>query len=242
MANALVLDISHWQPEPDFAKLKANGTIGIIMKATEGTGYVDPTFYSRRTKAQKAGLAVSSYHFFKKGSVQAQMDHYLKTVEPGPNERLCIDHEEKASLAELEQAVNYLWSKGVRNITIYSGHLIKEQLGTSVNATLRDKTSLWIAHYTSAAKPTWPEKTWGVWSLWQYSDKGRAIGISGDVDVNKWNGNPAALAGWIDSDFATGTTPPPPQPESMEADIKAPVGVQVNISVNGKFVTSAIAK
>jgi GH25 family lysozyme M1 (1,4-beta-N-acetylmuramidase) len=38
MPNPVVVDISHWNPTPDWAKLKADGTVGVIHKATEGTG------------------------------------------------------------------------------------------------------------------------------------------------------------------------------------------------------------
>lgn len=237
MTNPIVIDISHWQPEPDFAKVKAGGTVGVIFKATEGTSYVDPTYHSRRAKALQAGLSVSSYHFLKAGSIKAQMDHYLKTVDPTIHERLCIDHEEKATLKELEEAVEYLWSKGARHITIYSGHLIKSQLGGKVSKTLFEKTSLWIAHYTTAAKPVWPTATWPTWSLWQYTDKGSCAGISGDVDANKWNGDPALLPGWFNSEDVVSSPAPEPKPSSdvvVSVALVAPEGVTFEVTVNGK--------
>ena len=67
--NPVIIDISHHQADPiDWTKLKANGTVGVILKATEGTSYTDPTYASRKKAALAAGLAVSSYHFFKKGN------------------------------------------------------------------------------------------------------------------------------------------------------------------------------
>lgn len=237
MPNPIVIDISHWQPEPDFKKVKSGGTVGVIFKATEGTKYTDPTFYPRRAAALSAGLSVSSYHFLKAGNIKAQMDYYLKVVEPSPGERLCIDHEEKATLAELEQAVEYLWSNGCRNITIYSGHLIKSQLGTKISKTLAEKTSLWIAHYTTASKPTWPTQVWPYWSLWQYTDKGAMAGINGDVDANKWNGDPAAIPGWFNSDNVVTSPKPEPKPSddvTVTVDIVAPEGVTLEVTLNGK--------
>lgn len=243
MLNPIVIDISHWQPEPDFAKIWQGGTVGVIMKATEGTKYVDPTYGPRVVKALQAGLSVSSYHFLKAGNIQAQMDHYLKIVEPSPGERLCIDHEEKATLAELEQAVEYLWSKGVRNITIYSGHLIKSQLGNKVSQTLKEKTSLWVAHYTKADRPDWPSATWPYWSLWQYTDQGKADGIGGNIDANKWNGSAAALPGWFNSEKVVPSPKPDPKPEPepnppsnvvVAVNVVAPEGVTLEVTLNGK--------
>jgi lysozyme len=237
MANPIVIDISHWQPDPiNWDALKANGTMGVIHKATEGTSYVDPELRSRMAAARNAGLLTSTYHFLKKGSIDAQMDHYLKTVDPLQGERLCIDHEEKASLAELKQAVARLWTRRPDlQLTIYSGHLIKDQLGSKYDELLA-QTSLWIAHYTSGS-PTWPKGTWPNWSLHQYTDKGSATGIKGPIDANKWNGSEEALVSWM---TPGGAPVPAPEPEpdaetkKVTINITAPEGVEVTVNLNGK--------
>ena len=69
-----VIDLSHHNPTPDWAKLKAAGCIGVIHKATEGTSYKDPTLYDRAKDAMAAGLKWSTYHFLRPGSMSAQMD------------------------------------------------------------------------------------------------------------------------------------------------------------------------
>jgi lysozyme len=233
--NPLIIDISHWQPDPDWAKLKANGTLGVILKATEGTGYVDPTFRSRYDAAIKAGLAVSTYHFFKAGNVQTQMNNYLNTVKPRQGERMVLDHEEKASLSELESAVSYLLTDSRKlQITIYSGHLIKEQLGSKNSEILAANTSLWIAQYTSAESPTWPGGTWPDWSLWQYTDKATAAGIAGAVDGNRFNGSDANALKWLNPAGAEPVPtpePPPPEPAPDEVDVVVSIQVASGVSV-----------
>ena len=52
---------------------------------------------------------------------------------------------------------------------------------------------LWHAQYTGAACPNIADG-WARWTLWQYSSSGRVAGIGGDVDVNRFNGDEAALA------------------------------------------------
>lgn len=245
MSNPVVIDISHWQDDPiDWAKLKANGTVGVIHKATEGTGYTDPKLFSRASAAIKAGLCWSTYHFLKAGNPTGQMDYYLKTVGPKQGERMCIDHEEKATLAELEQAVTYLKSKRPDiQITIYSGHLIKDQLGSKRSAVLAENTSLWLAQYTSGS-PSWPTGTWPQWSLWQYTDKGSAAGINGSVDANKWNGDPANIAAWFGSAGVVTppepVPPPEPTPEVKEVlvAITQPEGVKITVTINGEPIAS----
>src|SRR5262245_6134005 len=98
-----VLDMSHYQPDPiDWARLKANGVIGIIHKATEGTGYVDNKLFSRAGAAMAAGLCWSTYHFLRPGSMKSQMDFYLSKVDPVQGERVCLDYEDSGvSLSNL---------------------------------------------------------------------------------------------------------------------------------------------
>jgi lysozyme len=236
MASPIVVDLSHWNPTPDWKKLKADGCVGVIHKASEGTSYVDNMLFSRASAAIAAGLCWSTYHFLKAGNIQAQMDHYLKTVNPKQGERMCIDHEEKATLGELEAAVSYLHAKRPDvQVTVYSGHLIKEQLGSAFNATLA-ATSLWIAQYTTAAAPSWPSGTWPQWSLWQYTDKASAAGVSAPVDGNRWNGDPANLPLW----FGPATVAPPvpepeptPTPATVSIAIAASPGTLISVTVNG---------
>src|SRR5215203_4141085 len=112
MANPLVIDLSHWQPDPiDWAAMRNNGTVGVIFKATEGTGYIDPTWVSRAKAALAAGLKVSTYHFMRPGNIEGQMMHYLdeqnKLMPLGS--RVCLDHEDAGvSLADLEEAIDFI--------------------------------------------------------------------------------------------------------------------------------------
>lgn len=242
MSNPVVVDISHYQPDPiDWVKLKDSGTIGVIHKATQGTSYVDNKLFSRASAAMKAGLCWSTYHFLEAGSIQAQMDHYLKTIDPRKGERVCIDHEEKATLAELEDAVRLiLQDRPDLQITIYSGHLIKDQLGNNRSALLAERTSLWLAQYTSGT-PSWPKATWPQWSLWQYTDKGSAAGINGNVDSNKWNGDPANIAAWFGPTTEVIIPPEPaPEPEVKEVlvAITQPDGVKITVTVNGEPIAT----
>lgn len=193
-----VLDLSHWQTTINFATLKAGGILGVILKATEGTGYTDTTYRSRRASAEQAGLIVSTYHFLKAGNAQAQMAYYLAQVNPAPGERMVIDVEEAGTtLSDVHAAVQALLDdpRGVQ-VTVYGGSLIKDLLGSSPDKFLADNTSLWLAQYTSGT-PSWPKQVWPNWSLWQYSDKGSVKGVSGACDVNVFNGEDANLVKWL---------------------------------------------
>jgi lysozyme len=202
MSEPTVVDLSHWQPDVDFQKLADNGVLAVILKCTEGTTYTDDSFSSHREKAIEAGLAYASYHFLKHGNATAQMNFYLDTLEPRHGERLCIDYEdEDCTLDDLHTAVQTLLNHNHETgqnlqITVYSGHLLKEQLQGTYDALLDEHTSLWVAHYTHADQPTWPGGTYKTWSLWQYSDS-VDVGDYGPLDGNRFNGSDDMLLDWI---------------------------------------------
>lgn len=245
MANpTIIVDLSHHNPEPDWQALKAGGIVGVILKATEGTSYVDPTYAKRRQAAENVGLIVSTYHFFH-GNASAEMTHYLDTVNPGAGERLCIDHEAEASLKQLEDAVSFLRDTVPDcQITIYSGHTIKDQLGSNKSAVLAENTSLWIAHYTTAASPSWPKGTWPTWSLWQFTDKATVKGISAPVDGNRFNGSTENAKKWLGPAAQVPTPEPAPEPkpepipekQMVTLSLEVPPGIEVSVVVNGKLM------
>jgi len=108
-----------------------------------------------------------------------------------------IDYEEDGcSLTTLKDAVQALLDYGHDlQITVYSGHLLKEKLGDSHDQFLAEHTDLWLAQYTSdESRISWPEGTYPIWSLWQYSETG-TIPASDDgyVDLDKFNGNDRQL-------------------------------------------------
>lgn len=246
MADLLVVDLSHHNPTPDFAKAAANGLVGIIHKATEGTSMVDENYADRREAAVAAGLSWSSYHFLKHGNVEAQIAHYLDTVDPAEGERVCIDYEdEKCTLEDLRAAVSEIMEvDSTLQITVYGGHLIKEQLGSQRDDLLADNTSLWIAQYTSAEAPSWPKGTWPTWTLWQYSDGDvggtpRSFpGFKPPFDCNRFNGPAENCRKW----FGPASAQPEPQPEPepapevvvVGAAFTVPEGVTLELSINGK--------
>ncbi|MBO4221933.1 glycoside hydrolase family 25 protein [Bradyrhizobium neotropicale] len=233
------IDISHWQGFPDFHEVAVQGVVACIMKATEGTSYVDPNRAQNYINATEAGIACCTYHWIKPGNAAAQMRFWLGTIDPVQGERMCIDYEEDGcSLDDLHEAVQVLLDDPRDlQVTVYSGHLLKEQLGDSCDAFLRDNTDLWLAQYTSGTT-SWPTGTYEYWTLWQYSESGEVEGISDtNVDLNRFDGTNDQLVRWISPE---GRAPlPPPQPgEVVRVDITAPKSVSVNVTVNGGDVAT----
>lgn len=236
MPNPIVVDISHHNATPDWQALKAGGTLGVILKATEGSGYTDPTFISRWDAAKFHGLLRSAYHFLRPGDVVSQMQRFIRLVNPSRTERLCIDYEDPdIPFSDLERAAKYLLDAGIQT-TVYGSNILVNTCKGKTSAILSN-TSLWQARYSSN-EPDVPS-IWPTWSLWQFTEKAKVTGIKGAIDGNHWNGHPANLPAWFDSSLALPPSTPYPDPvpepdDDMTISMTVPHGFKVVI--NGREV------
>jgi lysozyme len=232
------IDISHHQGYPDFDEVKAAGVLGVIHKATEGTTFIDDARAENLANAQKAGLAIATYFWLKPGDGASQAEFYLQTIDPVQGERVVIDYEEDGcSLTTLKDAVQALLDyRYDLQITVYSGHLLKEQLGDRADAYLAANTDLWLAQYADESSISWPEGTYPAWSLWQYSETGEIPGINDSyVDLDEFCDDNAAFLQWINPKGSAPRPPPVPTPDSEMVDvaITAPDNITVRVSING---------
>lgn len=213
--SVICVDISHYQKGFDFSKFKASGGLGVILKATEGVTIRDSSYATFRPQALAQGLKVATYHFFRSSDPIAQANFYISTAIPENGERVVCDWEDDACTPQM--VVAFLKAIHSRRpdlqLTVYSGHVAKEMLGSKRNDWLADNTSLWLCQYTTGTI-TWPTATWPQWSLWQYTDQVPAGGpisaFNGAVDLNRFNGPDSNFLKWMGP---VGALPPEPEPE-----------------------------
>lgn len=218
-----VIDISHWQENPDFDAIRQDGVVGVIHKATEGASNVDADYAPRRTQAEAAGLLWGAYHFLRPGNMTTQARHFVENA--GDIDIYAADHEDPGvSLDDLKAFLREVEALTGTKAIIYSGHVIKDQVHGR-DPDLVDHR-LWLAHYTTGT-PTWPKDTWPTWWLWQYTDEGSCAGIAGNVDCNHYQGTEDDLVSeW------TGEAPTPaPVPGTSE------VTITIKITASGADVT-----
>lgn len=216
-----VTDISHHNTVTD---LRASGLWGVIHKATQGSGYRDPTYVKRRPMAAAAGMLWGAYHFGDNTDIASQVANYLDYARPDDSTLLCLDYEDHPSGASKtmrpQQMVAFLREierRTGRKAVLYSGNRIKEDI-RKLSASDRDYVCshrLWLCQYGSKPQlPTGFDRSW----LWQYTDgrvgpePHRVPGITGDVDLNAFNGSreelaaswagPRAAAPQIDTDLS----------------------------------------
>lgn len=202
MFNPLVLDLSHHNKVASFQMIADYGVRAVILKATQGASYVDPTYAKRKLAAKAAGLAVGAYHFASAGSAEAQLKHFLDVAELEADELGALDYEPDLTNGNMTFDAARDWlanfeSQMGRKATLYSGHLLKEKLGNKADAFL-GQHKLWLAQYS--AKPMLPPG-FSRYFLWQYSDgtsnptgmNNHVAGVQGLVDCNKYDGTPDQL-------------------------------------------------
>lgn len=80
-----IVDLSSNNGPVDLAKLKSAGADGVIIKATEGTGYINPYFKGQIEQAIRLGMCIGAYHFFSGTNATGNVNHFVEVVKPYKN-------------------------------------------------------------------------------------------------------------------------------------------------------------
>ncbi len=190
--NPIVVDLSHYQNVRSWSAVKAAGIVGVVNKATEGLSGVDTTYAYRRPRVVDVDILYGAYHFLRPGNIQAQVDHFLGVAKPDETTLLALDHEDsRVPLTAAKEFLVEVKDRTGRSPVLYSGFLIKQQLGKHQDEELA-QCRLWLAQYSS--RPTWPP-AWSKPWLWQFTGDGHgplphAIdGIDGTgLDIDSYDG------------------------------------------------------
>lgn len=236
-----IVDISNWQTGFNFQQFRNGGGLAVVLKATEGLSVQDKSYKTFRQQAIASGLGIMTYHFFRSSDPTRQAEYYLNFACPEIGERVVCDYEDSScTIAGMEKFFEHIQTlRPDLQLTVYSGHLVKDQLGKKGNTYLADNTSLWLAQYTTG-QPSWLTQIWPYWSLWQYSDKGRVPGFNGDIDCNRFNGSDDQLLAWVGPVTEPAPSPEPePQPPlpgipeiSIHIASDTPVTLRVEVNEN----------
>lgn len=198
------LDLSAHNGAPDFDSIAAAGYDFVYLKASEGTDYRDPAFPRNYLAARRAGLAVGAYHFFRFDSDgTGQAINYLETIK-GCELQLpaVIDIEEWGNPAGI--ATELINEKIATLLALITSRCGPAMIYTNKNGDARfirgryDRTDgsdpeLWICSFTD------PPLRRRQWRLWQHSHIGQVPGISGEADLNVFNGDRLQWNAWLDS-------------------------------------------
>lgn len=186
------IDISSWQTGINLNIVPCDF---VIIKATEGTGYVNPDCDRAYQQAKQAGKSLGVYHYSNGGNVQAEADYFLNNIENYIGEAvLALDWESTNNptfggndVAWVKSWLDYVTQRtGVRPML----YIVQSAMGRFMNI---GDYGLWIAQYANMNPTGYQSAPWneGAYScaIRQYTSSGRLPGYSGDLDLNKFCGD-----------------------------------------------------
>jgi lysozyme len=201
VTSDVVVDLSHWQAPIDFAKAKAAGIVAVILKATQGSQWIDATFSERSADATAAGLLVGAYHFLDNSPPERQVENFLSMAEGCPVLALDAERNEIGGTVAVPQAAEA--AARVQMATgkaplVYINRYGPDGRGTGFPNSVLSRCPLWLPAYNS--RPICPPG-WSKWTLWQHtdgtvgSDVASVPGI-GKCDHSRFAGTVAELTTW----------------------------------------------
>jgi lysozyme len=201
MATVNGFDVSHHNGSVDWAGAAAGGMQFAYAKATEGATVTDSKFAENWSAMREAGVVRGAYHFFHPATDPVlQANHFLTVMGPLLPGDLppALDLEETSQtsdewptipagsrLALVQQWIDAVeTATGMKPVIYTRSGWIKQFLTDA--AALADYP-LWIADYKVHDTPVIPPQ-WSTWAFWQFSASGTVAGVSGGVDVDRFNG------------------------------------------------------
>ncbi|ADD43078.1 GH25 family lysozyme [Stackebrandtia nassauensis] len=193
------IDVSRYQGDINWKKVRGGGIQFAWIKATEGTSYIDPKFAANYKGAYGAKVIRGAYHFARPGnsSGTAQARYFARH-----GGAWSADNRTLPGALDLEAGCHGLSKKQMRGWISDFHSAYKSKTGRHVviyttaswwssctgNWTgLAKKSPMWVAHW-GASSPSVPHG-WATWTAWQYTSSGSVSGIAGDVDRNRFNGS-----------------------------------------------------
>jgi lysozyme len=197
------IDVSHHNGLIDWKKIAAS-TPPIsfaYIKVSQGLGFTDPQCTRNATAAAQAKIPFGFYHFAALDSKdvihdavsEAKWFQSTMSVLPAPKLIPALDLE--VNTAQLKPAEVQLWistffsamhNLGYPRVMLYS---YQPFLDLNLPASHPFGTvSLWLAQYIQSPTPKLPQG-WKQFSLWQYTDKGKVLGINQACDMSRTSPN-----------------------------------------------------
>lgn len=188
------LDISEWQDEPDFDKLKNAGVEFVFLrvggtKGTNGEYFLDKSFKYNIENAKRVGIKVGVYFFSYANSKESALKDakwvYNQIKDYDIELPVVFDWEDwsdyndyNLSFYELTEMGNafldYFTDKGYDSL-LYSSKAYLEEIWLKLNH------PVWLAHYTPNLELSSYK---GDYVYWQMCSDGKIDGIDGYVDIN----------------------------------------------------------
>jgi GH25 family lysozyme M1 (1,4-beta-N-acetylmuramidase) len=197
------IDVSYHQGPIDWGRVAGAGKRFAFIRATAGTLTADTMYGANRSGARNAGLTIGTYHYANPDTAPNdaanEASWFLRNATIASGDlRPVLDLEVSNGLGStaliawaqtwLEQITQ---ATGVRPIIYTNAGFWSGSMANTDWFARNGYAVLWIAHWTSASQPNVPAGDWAGngWQFWQYSSTGSVPGITGAVDLDRFNGS-----------------------------------------------------
>lgn len=179
------IDISHYNGDINFAKVKAAGIQVVYMKATEGTTYADNYLGTYYNGAKSAGLKAGFYHFLVgTSSPETQAQNFYNNIKDKQSDVKPVLDVETNGFDVMDYTLRFINEfKKLSNMDIciytYSGFI------SNLDSRLANYT-LWEANYYTSFSNLPSNNIWSSRAGQQYTSQGTIDGINGNVDLDEF--------------------------------------------------------
>ena len=182
------IDLSHYQGEVFWETVGENTKMAYVyLKATEGGDRIDAKYERNIELAHRYGLKVGSYHFFRpKTPLHLQLKNFTTQCRPGEQDLIpMIDVETLGGLSVGQFRDSLTTFLGMIEKTYRQKPLVytfRNFYNRHLIGVLNDY-QLMIAMYTDEEPVLADERDI---TLWQYTGKGRIVGVNGYIDKSRF--------------------------------------------------------
>ncbi|TIO79502.1 MAG: muramidase [Mesorhizobium sp.] len=198
------VDVSRWQGNINWQKLRAQGANFAYIKATDGGDHLDPMFMKNWRNADAAGLKRGAYHFFYWcRTAGEQADWFIRNVPrvegalppvidvEWNGESSCRRRPSRETVLEKMQVFMDKLERhyGQRPIIYTSPDFYRDNLRGAF-----PDYPFWLRAVAAHPSKVYPGRKW---LFWQYSGSGLSRGVSGRIDLNVFHGDERQWRNWL---------------------------------------------
>lgn len=186
----------------------------VIIKATQGTSYVNGDLRRQYAQAVQNGKKVGLFHYASKGGATAEANHFLalcNELKALGSAILCLDWEWEANanfgdVSYAKQFLDFVYASTRITPFIY---MSKSVCRSSSWSGVAKRYPLWAAQYADKKETGYRQNPWtdnlgfGSWAIpliYQYSSKGRLPGYNGNLDLDLAYLTPTEWDAWARGD------------------------------------------
>ena len=198
------VDVSRWQGDIDWARLRRYGANFAYIKATDGGDHLDPKFHENWRAAERAGIKRGAYHFFYWCRTAAsQADWFIRNV---PKEKGALPPVLDVEFNH-QSNCKRRWSREdvLEKMQVFMDRLERHYGQRPVIYTAPDfydaylkgafpHHPFWLRSVAAHPSKVYPGRDW---LFWQYSGTGLSSAVRGNIDLNAFHGDESEWWRWV---------------------------------------------